>query len=74
MTKDLSRDVGRDSSICVVTCYGLDGPGMESRRSRDFQHPSRPALGSTHPPTKRVPGLNPGRKAAGVWRWLPTPF
>ena len=26
----------------------LDGPGNESRQGRDFLHPSRPALGSTH--------------------------
>jgi hypothetical protein len=21
----------RDSSVCIATCYGLDGPGIESR-------------------------------------------
>jgi len=29
--------MGRDS-------YGLDGPGIEYRWSRDFPHPSRPSL------------------------------
>jgi hypothetical protein len=37
--------VGRDSSVDIVTCYGLGGPGTESRRGRDFPHPSRPVLG-----------------------------
>jgi hypothetical protein len=39
--------VGRDSSVGIATCYGLDGPGIESRWGRDFSHPSRPA----HPPS-----------------------
>ena len=41
------RDVGRDSSDCIATRCGLDGPGIESRCRRDFPHPSRPALGPT---------------------------
>jgi len=36
---------GRDSSDGIATCYGLDGPGIESRWGRNFLHPSRPALG-----------------------------
>jgi hypothetical protein len=35
---------GRDSSVGIATCYGLDGPGIEFRWGRDFPHPSRPAL------------------------------
>ena len=35
------------SSIGIVTCYGLGGPGIESRWGRDFLHHSRPALGPT---------------------------
>ena len=60
--------VGRDSSVGIVTRYGLDGPGIESRWRRDFPHPSRPALGPTQPPIQWVPGLFPGGKAAGAWR------
>jgi hypothetical protein len=63
----------RDSSVGIATRYGLDGPGIESRWGRDFPHPSRPALEPTLPPTQWVPGLFPGGKAAGAWRWPPTP-
>jgi hypothetical protein len=59
--------VGRDSSVGIATRYGLDGPEIESRWGRDFQHPSRPALGPTQPPIQWVPGLFPGGKAAGAW-------
>jgi len=36
-------------------------------------HVSRPAPGSTQPPIQWVPALFPGGKAAGAWRWPPTP-
>jgi hypothetical protein len=68
-----TEDRARDSSVCVATPYGLDGLGMESRWGRDFSHPSRPALGPTHPPTQWVPGFFPGGKAIGMCRWPPTP-
>ena len=38
---------GRNSSAGIVTHYGLDGQGIESRCGRDFSHPSRPTLGPT---------------------------
>jgi len=39
----------------------------------DFPHLTRPVLGPTQPPTQWVLGLFPGSKAAGTWRWPPTP-
>ena len=57
---------GRDSSVGVATCYGLDGPGIESWRGRLFSHLSRPAPGLTNPPLKCVARLLFGGKAAGA--------
>ena len=44
----------RDSSVGIITRYGLDGPGIESRWVGEFPHPSRPALWPTQPPIQRV--------------------
>jgi hypothetical protein len=64
--KILSLIVGRVSAVCIATCYGLDGPGIESRCGRDFPHPSRSVLGLTQPPLQRVPSLFAGSKAPGA--------
>ena len=42
----------------LVTRYGLDGPGIESRWGRDISHPSGLALGPTQPPIQWVPSLS----------------
>ena len=65
--------VGRDSSVGIATRYGLDGPWIDSWWGQYFPHPSKQALGPTQPPIQWVPGLIPGGKAAGAWRWPPTP-
>jgi hypothetical protein len=64
--------VGRDGSVGIATRYGLDGPVIESWWGRDFPHPSRPALEPTQPPYVGY-RLFPEGKAAGAWRWPPTP-
>jgi hypothetical protein len=54
----------RDDAAGIVTRYGLDGPGIESRSRRDSAHSSRPTLGPTQPPmgTGSIPGIKrPGR-------------
>ena len=64
---------GRDSSVGIATCYELDGPGIETRWGEIF---------STRPDrTWGLPSLLyngywviPGGKAAGAWRWPPTPI
>ena len=51
----LSAPVGRCSSVFVAARYRLDGPGIESRYSRDIPRPSRPALEPKKPSAQRVP-------------------
>jgi hypothetical protein len=54
----------RVSVVGIATRYRLDGPGIESRRGRDFPHLSKPSLGPSQPPVQWVPNLSPGEKAA----------
>jgi hypothetical protein len=46
----IKTPVGRESSVGIANRYGLDGPRIESRWGREFQHPSRPELGPIKPP------------------------
>jgi hypothetical protein len=55
--------MGRDSAIGIAAGYGLDGPGIKSQWGRDFQHPSRPALGSTMGTGSFLEVKQPGRGA-----------
>jgi hypothetical protein len=59
---------GRDNSVGIAIRYGLDGPGIKSRRWLDYLHPSRAAVGRTQTHIQCVPGLFPGDEAAGAWR------
>ena len=65
------RIVGRDSSVFIATSYGLDGPGIESRRGggggwdwRNFPQSFKRKLWPNHD----VCRVFPGGKAAGAWR------
>jgi hypothetical protein len=49
-----------DSVVGIATCYGLDGPGIQPQRGRDFPHPSRMVLGSTQSPIQWLLGLSQG--------------
>jgi hypothetical protein len=59
--------VGRDSSFGIATGRSGDRIPM----GWDFPHPPTLALGPTQPPIQWVPGLSPGDKAVGAWRWIP---
>jgi hypothetical protein len=63
----------RDSAVGIATCYGLDGPGIESRWGEIFRTcPDR----SWGPPSllyiQWVPVLS-WDKVARAWSWPPTP-
>jgi hypothetical protein len=62
------RFVGRDIAVGIATGYGLDGPRIETRWGARFSAPVQ-----TQPPLEWIQGLFPGGKAAGAWRWPPTP-
>ena len=62
----------RRSSVGVAPRYRLDCPGIEFGWARDFLHLSRPSPGA-HPAFCTMT-LFPGGKAAGAWRWPPTPI
>ena len=60
---------GRDSSVGIATHYGLDGPGIESRRgARFFRTRLDRTCGLTQPPIQWVTDLVLQGKAAGAWR------
>jgi len=62
------KPVRRGSSVGIATCYGLDGPGIESGWERDFPHQSRPALGPPQASYTMGTASYPGGKAVGAWR------
>ena len=60
--------VGWDCSFGIATCYGLGGPGIESRwgGGRKVLYPYRPAS------CMGIGCLFPGVKWPVTWRWPPT--
>jgi hypothetical protein len=61
----LTLCVGRDSSVGIVTRYGPDGPGIESRRGATYFAPFQAGLGS-HPASYTMgTGSFPGVKRPG---------
>jgi hypothetical protein len=69
-----NNNSGRDNTGGIATRFGLDDLGFEIQLGRNVVYTSSPGSGSAQPPAKWVPGHFPGGKAAGVWRWTPTPF
>jgi hypothetical protein len=49
--------VGRDSVVCIATCHGLDGLGIESQWGARFYAPVRTSLGPNQPLVQWAPGL-----------------
>jgi hypothetical protein len=54
---------GLDSSVGIVTCYGLDGPGFESRWCAIFSAPVQIGPGAQYNGYR----VFTGGKAAGAW-------
>ena len=62
----------RDSSIGIATRLGARRSGDRIRVRTRFSTPVRPALEPNETHVQWLPGVSPGGKAAGAWRWPPT--
>ena len=64
--------VGQNSSVGIVTDYGLDSPGSNPGGGWDYPHHPDRLWG---PPSLLYNGYRvfPRGKVAGAWRWPPTP-
>jgi hypothetical protein len=56
--------LGRESSVCIGTCYRLNYPGIECWWGLNFPHPSRPTFGPIQPLVKWAPNIFPGGEGA----------
>jgi len=63
----------RDSSVGIATRYRLDGPGIESRWGEIFRTRLDRPCGPLSLLYNGYRGIFLGGKAAGAWRWPPTP-
>ena len=64
MNKKIFNSGGRDSSVGIATRYGLDGPGIESRRGARFSAPVQTGPGGHPIGTGSFMGVKrPGRGA-----------
>ena len=71
---EVSNNSGPGSVVGIATGYGLDGPGIESRRGSRFSAPVQTGPGA-HPASSTMGSVSfPGERAAGAWRWPLTPF
>jgi hypothetical protein len=59
--------VGQYSSVSIVTCYGLDGLGMESRLGVRFSAHIQISPGAHRTSYTVGTGSFPGSKAVGAW-------
>jgi len=48
---------GRDNVVSIMTCYGLDSPGIESQWGERFSTPVQTTLRPVQPPIPCVLGL-----------------
>jgi len=72
--KHSRNKVGRDISVGIAPHYRLDGPGIKSEWGARFSAPVQTGSGA-HPASHTMcTGSFPGGKAAGTWRWPPTPY
>jgi hypothetical protein len=64
----LHESARRDIAVGIATCYGLNRQGSNPGVCQDLPHPSRPALGPTHPPVQgyRVPFPGVKRLRRGI--------
>jgi len=69
--------MGWDSSVCIVTCYRLGGPGIESRWGARFSAPVQTGPGAHRASytigTGSFPRGREGGKLAGALSYHPPP-